>query len=99
MKNAALAIAGCVASVIGFIERCCWLNSPGIAMLAVLVAFLISFDSYPNVAVLLAPCSRIFLIMSHGRVVLRTAVALFLSGAIVTALKSTTGLHLWTMAS
>ena len=75
MKNAALAIAGCVASVIGFIERCCWLNSPGIAMLAVLVAFLISFDSYPNVAVLLAPCSRIFLIMSHGRVVLRTAVA------------------------
>jgi len=98
MKNAALAIAGFVILVIGFIERC-WLNSPGIAVLAVLVAFLISFDSHPNVAVLLGAVLAHFLIMSRGRVVLRTILALFLMEAIVTALKSTTGLHPWTMAS
>ena len=98
MKNVALAIAGFTLRAVGFIERY-WLNTPGIAVLAVLVAFLISFDSHPNVAVLLGAALTLFLIMSRGRVVLRTTVALFLIEALVTALTSTTGLHPWTMAS
>lgn len=98
MKNAALAIAGFMVFVLCCIERC-WLNTPGIAVVAVLVAFLISFDSHPNVAVVLGAALALFLIMSRGRVVLRTTVALFLIEAIVCALKSTTGLHPWTMAS
>lgn len=98
MKNAALAIAGLMLFVVSFIERC-WLKSPGIAVLAILVAFLISFDSHPNVAVLLGASLAHFLIMSRGRVLLRTTVLLFLIEAIIAALKKTTGLHSWTMVS
>jgi hypothetical protein len=98
MKNVALAIAGFVVSVIGVIERC-WLKSPGIVVLAVLVTFGITFDSHRNLAVLLGAALAYFVIMSRGRLLLRIVITLFLIDAIVDALRHATLLHPWTMAS